>query len=70
MPLEIPNHIEFTVHKADQVLFNTRTNGDTLVANHMILDQDEATTLTWLVNSPNKLKIEITELTEPLDPED
>lgn len=70
MALDIPNHIEFAVHKADQVLFNTRTNGDTLVVNHMVLNQDEATILAWLTNSPNKLKIEITELTEPLDPED
>ena len=67
---EIPNHIEITAHKADQVLFNTRTNGDTLVVNHMVLSQEEATTLAWLTNSPKKLKIEITELPEFLDPED
>lgn len=67
MPLEIPNDVEFTICEPDQVIFRTRTNGDTLIMNSMILDRERATIMAHLVNSPNKLKVEITELDEPLD---
>lgn len=37
--------------KADQVQFSTQTNGDTIRIKNLILTQEQATSLTWLVNA-------------------
>ncbi len=44
--------------KADQVQFNTRTNGDILHINNLALTQAQATSMTWLVNADNEAELE------------
>ncbi len=44
--------------KADQVQFNTRTNGDGLRINDLALTQTQATSMTWLVNADNEAELE------------
>lgn len=39
---------------ADQVQFHTKTNGDSLGIKKLELNRDQATIMTWLVNSDNK----------------
>ena len=50
---------ELTFHtKADQVQFNTRTNGDGLRINNLALTQTQATSMAWLVNADNEAELE------------
>ncbi len=38
---------------ADQIEFHTQTNGDSLDMKKLKLNRDQATSITWLVNSDN-----------------
>ncbi len=44
--------------KADQVQFNTQTNGDGLRINNLKLTQTQATSMAWLVNADNEAELE------------
>lgn len=43
----------------DQILFNTRTNGDSLRITGLRLTQEQATSLAWLINSGEETKLRI-----------
>ncbi len=43
---------------ADQVQFNTRTNGDKLHINKLKLTQAQATSVAWLVNADGSAELE------------
>lgn len=45
--------------KADQIHFQTRTNGDELHILNLKLDQDQATSVTWLINSDDEHELEV-----------
>lgn len=45
--------------KADQIHFNTRTNGDELHLIGLDLNQEQATSMAWLVNSDDNHELEI-----------
>ncbi len=45
---------------ADQVQFHTQTNGDTLNIKNLKLNQGQATSLAWLVNTERKRGLEWT----------
>lgn len=47
------------ITKADQLHFHTRTNGDELHILNMKLDQSQATSLAWLINSDEEHELEI-----------
>lgn len=47
------------ITKADQLHFNTRTNGDELHILNLTLDQGQATSIAWLVNSDEEHELEI-----------
>ena len=50
---------EVTFHtKADQVRFNTQTNGDTVQIINLALTQTQATSMAWLVNADNNAELE------------
>ncbi len=50
---------EVTFHTvADQVQFNTQTNGDRLHLRKLALTQGQATSLTWLLNADNGIELE------------
>ncbi len=50
---------EVTFHTtADQVRFNTQTNGDGLQMNALKLTQAQATSLAWLVNADDNAELE------------
>ncbi len=50
---------EVTFHtKADQVLFNTQTNGDGVTLRRLKLSQAQATSLAWLVNADGNTELE------------
>ena len=52
---------ECTFHtKADQVQFHTQTNGDTIHIKGLGLTRDQATSMTWLVNSDDNHVLEWT----------
>jgi len=51
-------NVEFTVG-ADQTVFVTQTNGDTIKVTGLSLNAEQAAALAYLVNQPKKLKIEI-----------
>ena len=55
---QIPETAEFTVG-ADQAIFTTKTNGDILKITGLHLPAEQAAALAYLVNQPNKLKIEV-----------
>lgn len=54
---EIEEEVVFHT-KADQVEFNTRTNGDKLRIRQLNLSQSQAASLTWLVNADNNVELE------------
>lgn len=45
--------------KADQLHFNTRTNGDELHIVKLTLNQAQATSIAWLVNSDEEHELEV-----------
>lgn len=45
---------------ADQVQFSTKTNGDRIQIKGVHLTQDQATSLAWLINSKDHIKLEFT----------
>ncbi len=50
---------ECTFHtRADQVKFFTQTNGDKLNIKNLKLSQNQATSLTWLINADNQNELE------------
>lgn len=50
---------EVTFHtKADQIEFNTRTNGDRIHIRNLKLTQEQATSLAWLVNADDNAELE------------
>ena len=55
---EIVENCEFIVG-ADDIQFNTQTNGDTIIIRNLELSQGQAATLAWLINGPSTLKVEI-----------
>lgn len=44
--------------KADQVQFNTRTNGDKFTVNNLQFSQNQATSFSWLVNADGQVELE------------
>lgn len=44
--------------RADQVRFNTKTNGDTIHLKNLELTQAQATSLAWLVNADDDVELE------------
>ncbi len=44
--------------KADQVKFNTQTNGDSISMRALKLTQSQATSLAWLVNADDSAELE------------
>lgn len=61
--VEIPDTCEFQVG-ADQVRLTTRTNGDSILIEHINLDKDNAAALAHLINrvDNHNLRIEIKEM--------
>ena len=57
MGIEVEEELTFYT-KADQVLFSTRTNGDSLRIKNVYLDQAQATSLAWLVNADDNAELE------------
>ncbi len=55
---EIPENVEFTTG-ADQVMFATQTNGDSIKIIDLHLGAEKAAALAYPVNQPKKLKIEV-----------
>ncbi len=50
---------EVTFHtKADQVMFRTQTNGDSVHLKSLKLTQGQATSLAWLVNADDNAELE------------
>lgn len=45
--------------KPDQLHFSTRTNGDELHILNLKLDQDQATSMAWLINSDEGHELEV-----------
>ena len=44
--------------RVDQVLLTTKTNGDRVELQNLDLSQDQATSLTWLVNADENVTLE------------
>ena len=44
--------------RADQVQFTTQTNGDTIRIKNLMLTQAQATSLAWLINADDTVKLE------------
>ena len=44
--------------KADHVQFHTRTNGDNMQIKNLALTQNQATSLTWLINADGQAELE------------
>ncbi|KKK56518.1 hypothetical protein LCGC14_3063730 [marine sediment metagenome] len=57
MAIEIEEELTFYT-KADQLDFNTKTNGDKLFIHTLKLSQAQATTMTWLVNADDNAELE------------
>ena len=50
---------ECTFHtKADQIKFQTQTNGDMIIINNLDLSQAQASSFAWLVNNDNNAELE------------
>ena len=58
MSVEVESECIFTT-KADQVQFNTQTNGDAIRVKNLNLTQAQATSLAWLVNSSVEIEWKI-----------
>ncbi len=54
---EIENECTFYT-KADQVQFQTQTNGDTIRIKNLKLTQEQATSFAWLVNADGAAELE------------
>ncbi len=54
---EIENECTFYT-KADQVQFQTQTNGDTIRIKNLKLTQKQATSFAWLVNADGTAELE------------
>lgn len=54
---EIDDECTFAT-KADQVKFTTQTNGDQIIIKDLNLSQEQATSLTWLINSDDEHELE------------
>lgn len=54
---EVEEEVKFHT-KADQVQFRTQTNGDYINLQRLILSQDQATSMAWLVNADNNIELE------------
>lgn len=55
---EIPDVCEFEV-AADQITFQTITNGENIEIKNINMTQNAAASLAWLINTDNHLTIEI-----------
>lgn len=55
---EVEEEVTFTV-EVDGAKLTTQSNGDTLMLNNLILNQGQATSLAWLVNSKAKLEFQV-----------
>lgn len=50
---------EVTFHtRADQIQFHTQTNGDKLNMKNLKLTREQATSLTWLINTDGAAELE------------
>ena len=56
--VNIPDNVKFTTNH-DQIRFITQTNGDEMRIKNMVLTQEQATSLAWLVNHAENLEIKI-----------
>ena len=55
--MEIEEECIFTT-KADQIRFQTQTNGDSIIIQNLKLTQSQATSLAWLVNADGTAELE------------
>lgn len=55
--MEVEEEVTFFT-KADQVDFNTKTNGDKIFIFNLDLSQAQATSMAWLVNADNNAELE------------
>ena len=50
---EIDEECRF-IAKADDVKFTTQTNGDIIIISQLTLSKEQAASLAWLINHPNR----------------
>lgn len=55
---EIEEEVIFNI-VTDKVVFHTMQDGDTLVLNGLAFTKEEAATLSWLINHPSGVELEI-----------
>ena len=53
---QVEERVEFYT-KADQIKFITKTNGDKVCIDKLELSRDQATSLAWLVNTDNNVRL-------------